>query len=187
MEGASRRVLVPQSQTHTHIILEDQTWSIQWKHLQPHLTTPITFNNKNNKTHSNILRMVSPKPFTKHCQTRNTQKTNRSIDRATQKHTSIQTSHSLPSQFPRGNKTKQKITTHKVPDKLNISHLKNTWPPLDSHSSRVCLKTALKNNIIPHTWKLVNIVPYPKPQQKPPIDNGHLIQAPYNNKLIIFI
>ena len=35
---------------------------------------------------------------------------------------------------------------------------------MDSHSSRVCLKLLLKN-IIPHTWKLANIVPIPKPNK----------------------
>ena len=32
------------------------------------------------------------------------------------------------------------------------------------------LKTALNNNIIPHTWKLANIVPIPKPNKD--IDKG---------------
>ena len=36
-------------------------------------------------------------------------------------------------------------------------------------------KTALNKNIIPHTWKLANIVPIPKPN--PRHRQGHLIQA----------
>ena len=50
------------------------------------------------------------------------------------------------------------------PDKLNIRHLKHIGPPgLVFHTSM--FKTALNKNIIPHTWKLANIVPVPKPNK----------------------
>ena len=37
------------------------------------------------------------------------------------------------------------------------------------------IKTALNKNIIPHTWKLAYIVPYPETQQRH--RQGHLIQT----------
>ena len=55
------------------------------------------------------------------------------------------------------------------PDKLNIGHLKQIGPlGLAFHTSM--LKTALNTNIIPHIWKLANIVPIPKPNKD--IDKG---------------
>ena len=36
---------------------------------------------------------------------------------------------------------------------------------MDSHSARVCFKTVLNKNIIPHTWKLASIVPITKPNK----------------------
>ena len=50
------------------------------------------------------------------------------------------------------------------PDKLNIRHLKH----IDPHGLAFLtsmLKTALNTNIIPHIWKLANIVPIPKPNK----------------------
>ena len=48
------------------------------------------------------------------------------------------------------------------PDKLNIRHLKHIGP-LGLAFLTSMLKTALNTNIIPHIWKLANIVPIPKP------------------------
>ena len=48
------------------------------------------------------------------------------------------------------------------PDKLNIRHLKHIGP-LELTFLTSMFKTALNKNIIPHTWKLANIVPIPKP------------------------
>ena len=48
------------------------------------------------------------------------------------------------------------------PDKLNIRHLKHIGP-LGLAILTNMFKTALNKNIIPHTWKLANIVPIPKP------------------------
>ena len=50
------------------------------------------------------------------------------------------------------------------PDKLNIRHLKHIGP-LGLAFLTSMFKTALNINIIPHTWKLANIVPIPKPNK----------------------
>ena len=55
------------------------------------------------------------------------------------------------------------------PDKLNIRHLKHMGP-LGIAFLTSMLKTALNTNIIPHIWKLANIVPIPKPNKD--IDKG---------------
>ena len=53
------------------------------------------------------------------------------------------------------------------PDRLNIRHLKHISPlGLSSWTFLTSMfKTALNKNIIPHTWKLANIVPIPKPNK----------------------
>ena len=50
------------------------------------------------------------------------------------------------------------------PDKLNIRHLKHIGP-LGLVFLTSMFKTALNTIIIPHTWKLANIVPIPKPNK----------------------
>ena len=55
------------------------------------------------------------------------------------------------------------------PDKLNIRHLKHIGP-LGLTFLTSMLKTALNTNIIPHIWKLANMVSIPKPNKD--IDNG---------------
>ena len=50
------------------------------------------------------------------------------------------------------------------PDKLNIKHLKHIGP-LGLAFLTSMFKTALNRNRIPHTWKLINIVPIPKPDK----------------------
>ena len=50
------------------------------------------------------------------------------------------------------------------PDKLNNRHLKHIGP-LGLAFLTSMFKTALNKNIIPHTWKLANIVPIPKPNK----------------------
>ena len=138
MEGASRRSLVPQAQ-HIHY-LKDMVYPIE--HLQPHSTT---------SSHSirNTL---------KH----ETHKTNRSIDRATQNiqgyNITLTTSHVQEAIKQSKNNKSQ------GPGKLNIRHLKHIGP-LGLAFLTSMLKTALNTNIIPHTWKLANIVPIPKPNK----------------------
>ena len=55
------------------------------------------------------------------------------------------------------------------PDKLSIRHLKHIGP-LGLVFLTSMLKTALNTNIMPHIWKLANIVPIQKPNKD--IDNG---------------
>ena len=62
-----------------------------------------------------------------------------------------------------------KNNNSKGPDKLNIRHLKHLGP-LGLAFLTSLLKTALNTNIIPHIWKMANIVPIPKPNKD--IDNG---------------
>ena len=50
------------------------------------------------------------------------------------------------------------------PDKLNIRHLKHIGPLRLAFLTSM-FKTAFNKNIIPHTWKLANIVPIPKPKK----------------------
>ena len=60
------------------------------------------------------------------------------------------------------------------PDKLNIRHLKHIGP-LGLAFLTSMFKTALNKNIIPHTRKLANIVPIPKPNKK--TDKGILYMS----------
>ena len=47
------------------------------------------------------------------------------------------------------------------PDEVNIRHLKHIGP-LGLEYLTNMYNTSLNNNIIPHTWKLANIIPIPK-------------------------
>ena len=58
--------------------------------------------------------------------------------------------------------TQSKNNNSQGPDKLNIRHLKHIGP-LGVAFLMSMFKTALNKNIIPHTWKLANIVPIPNP------------------------
>ena len=60
------------------------------------------------------------------------------------------------------------------PDKLIIRHLKHI-DPLGLTFLMNMFKTALNKNIIPHTWRLANIVPIPKPNKRH--KQWYLIQA----------
>ena len=57
-----------------------------------------------------------------------------------------------------------KNNNSQAPDKLNVRHLKHIGP-LGLAFLTSMFKTALNKNIIPHTWKLANIVPIPKPNK----------------------
>ena len=91
-----------------------------------------------------------------------THKTNRSINRATHKIqgynitlTTTQVQEAI---------TQSKNFNSQCPDKLNIRHLKHICL-LGLELLTSMLKTALNTNIIPHIWKLANIVPIPKPNK----------------------
>ena len=163
MEGALRRSLGSQAQ-HTHTL---------WKTIHglsnrapPHtLNTSITFNNKIATTPNHIANC-----FTK--QFRNTvkhatHKTNRHINRATQniKGYSITLTTSQVQEAIKQSKN----NNSQGPDKLTIRHLKHIGP-LGLAFLTSMFKTALNKIIIPHTWKLANIVPITKPNKD--IDKG---------------
>ena len=165
MEGALRRSLGSQTQ-HTYS-LKDHTWSIQQsttthtKHIhniqQQKATTPKRIANCFTKQLTNTV---------KHA----THIINRHINRATYKDI---TSHSHTSQVQEAIK-QRKNNNSQCPDKLNIRHLKHIGP-LGLAFLTSMFKIALNKNIIPHTWKLANIVHIPKPPKRH--RQGHLIQA----------
>ena len=132
----------------------------------PHtLNTSITFNNKVATTPKHIANCFT-KQFTntvKHA----THKTNRHIYRATR---NIQGYNITLTTSQVEEAIKQsKNNNSQGPDKLNIRHLKHI--DLLGLAFLTCMfKTALNKNIIPHTWKLANIVPIPKPNKD--IDKG---------------
>ena len=152
MEGALRRSLGSQAQ-HTHS-LEDHTRSIQQsttthtKHFhnihQQIATTPKHIANSFTKQFINTF---------KHA----THKTNRHINRAT--HAIQGYNITLNTSQAKEAIKQSKNNNSQGPDKLNIRHLKHIGP-LGLAFLTGMFKTAV--NIIPHTWKLANIVPIPK-------------------------
>ena len=91
-----------------------------------------------------------------------THKTNRSIDRAAQNIKGYNITLTT-SQVQEAIK-QTKNNNSQCPDKLNIRHLKHI-SPLGLAFLTSLFKTALNKNMIPHTWKLANIVPIPKPNK----------------------
>ena len=157
MEGALRRSLGSQAQ-HTHS-LEDHTWSIQQsttthtKHIHN-----IQQQNSNYRTPTHIANCFT-KQFTntvKHA----THKTNRHINRPT--HNIQGYNITLTTSQVQEAIKQSKNNNSQGPDKLNFRHLKHIGP-LGLAFLTSMFKTALNKNIIPHTWKLANIVPIPKP------------------------
>ena len=126
----------------------------------PHtLNTSITFNNKIATTSKHIANCFT-KQFTntvKHA----THKTNRHINRATH---NIQGYNTLTTSQVQEAIKQRKNNNSQSPDKLNIRHLKHIGP-LGLAFLTSMFKTDLNKNIIPHTWKLANIVPIPKPNK----------------------
>ena len=127
----------------------------------PHtLNTSITFNNKIATTPTHIANYFT-KQFTntvKHA----THKTNRHINRATHNIQGYNITLTT-SQIQEAIK-QSKNNNSQGPDKLNIRHQKHIGP-LGLAFLTSMFKTALNKNIIPHTWKLANIVPIPKPNK----------------------
>ena len=157
MEGTLRYTLGSQAQ-HAHS-LEDHTRSIQ----QSTSTHTQHFHNIQQQPHPKILRIVSPNN-SQNCQTH---KTNRSINRATHKIQGYNITLTI-TQVQEAIK-QSKNNNSQGPDKLNIRHLKHIGL-LGLAFLTSMLKTALNTNIIPHIWKLANIVPIPKPNKD--IDKG---------------
>ena len=141
---------------HTHY-LEDHTWSIQQsttthtKHIhniqQKIATTPKHIANCFTKQFTNTV---------KHA----THKTNRHINRAT--HNIQGYNITLTTSQVQEAIKQSKNNNSQGPDKLNIRHLKHI-DPLRLAFLTSMFKTVLNNNIIPHTWKLANIIHIPKP------------------------
>ena len=127
----------------------------------PHtLNTSITFNNKIATTPTHIANCFT-KQFTntiKHA----THKTNRHINRAT--HNIQGYNITLTTSQVQEAIKQSKNNNSQGPDKLNIRHLKHIGP-LGLAFLTSMFKTALNKNIIPHTWKLANIVPIPTKTQ----------------------
>ena len=127
----------------------------------PHtLNTSITFNNKIATTPTHIANCFT-KQFTntvKH----STHKTNRHINRAT--HNIQGYNITLTTSQVQEAIKQSKNNNSQGPDKLNIRHLKHIGP-LGLAFLTSLFKTALNKIIIPHTWKLANIVPIPKPNK----------------------
>ena len=153
MEGALRCSLGSQAQ-HTHS-LEDHTWSIQQStttHTK-HIHNIQQQNSNYTQTHCELFgETLSNTQYTKQ----------RHINRATH---NIQGYNSTltTSQVQEAIKL-SKNNSSQGPDKLNIRHLKHIGP-LGLAFLTSMFKTALNKNIIPHTWKLANIVPIPKPNK----------------------
>ena len=89
-----------------------------------------------------------------------THKTNRHINRAT--HNIQGYNITLTTSQVQEAIRQSKNNNSQGPDKLNIRHLKHIGP-LGLAFLTSMFNTALNKNIIPHTWKLANIVPIPKP------------------------
>ena len=127
----------------------------------PHtLNTSITFNNKIATTPKHIANCFT-KQFTntvKHA----THQTNGHINRAT--HNIQGYNITLTTSQVQEAIQQSKNNNSQGPDKLNIRPLKHIGP-LGLAFLTSMLKTALNKNIIPHTWKLANIVPIPKPNK----------------------
>ena len=91
-----------------------------------------------------------------------THKTNRSIDRAVHKlpkHTITLTTTQVQEAIQHS-----KNNNSVGPDNLSIRHLKHIGP-LGLTFLTSMYTTALNKNIIPHMWKLANIIPIPKPNK----------------------
>ena len=100
-----------------------------------------------------------------------THKTNRHINRAT--HNIQGYNITLTTSQVQEAIKQSKNNNSQGPDKLNIRHLKHIGP-LGLAFLMSMFNTALNKNILPHTWKLANIVPVTKPNRH---RQGHLIQA----------
>ena len=152
MEGTLRCTLGSRAQ-HTHSV-EDHTRSIQ----------------QSTSTHTkhihHTLRIVSPN----NSQTLSSTQQTRQTDTLTKQHKQIKVHNiTLTTTHVQEAIKQTKNNDSHGPDKLNIRHLKHIGP-LGLAFLTSMLKTALNTNIIPHIWKLANIVPITKPNKD--IDKG---------------
>ena len=126
----------------------------------PSPNNTITFNNKTAATPTQIANAFN-KQFTNTCK-HTTTKTNRVVDRNISK---LTTTHiQLTTQQVQEAIKNSKDTNSTGPDKINIRHLKHLGPLGLTFLTQI-YTLALNTNIIPHTWKLANIIPIPKPNK----------------------
>ena len=154
MEGALRRSLGSQAQ-HTHS-LEDHARSIQQRtttHTK-HIHNIQQQNSNYTQTHCELFHQT----IHKHA----TNKTNIHINRAT--HNIQGYKITLTTSQVQETIKQSKNNNSQGHDKLNIRHLKHIGPLGLAFLTSV-FKTALNKNIIPHSQKLANIVPIPKPNK----------------------
>ena len=137
--------------THTHS-LEDHTWSIQQSTIAhtKHIHNIQQQNSNYTQTHFELFYQT----IHKHA----THKTNRATHNIQEYNITLTTS-----QVQEAIK-QSKNNNSQGPDKLNIRHLKHIGPLRLAFLTSM-FKTALNKNIIPHTWRLANIVPIPKPNK----------------------
>ena len=127
----------------------------------PHtLNTSITFDNKVATTPTHIANCFARQfaNTVKHA----THRANGHIDRATHNMQGYGIAFTA-SQVQEAIK-QSKNNNSQGPDKLDIRHLGHMGP-LGLAFLTSMFKTALNKNIIPHTWRLANIVPIPKPNK----------------------
>ena len=151
MEGTLICTLGSQAQ-HAHS-LEDHLRSIQ-QSTSTHTKHLYNIQQQNNN-HTQTYCELFPQTIHKHCQTH---KTNRSITRDTHKIQGYDITLTI-TQVQVAIK-QSKNNNSQGPDKLSIRHLKHIGP-LGLTFLTSMLKTALNTNVIPHIWKLANIVPIP--------------------------
>ena len=158
MEGTLRCTLGSQAQ-HVHSV-EDHTRCIQQSTSTSTHTKHIHNIQQQNSNHPQTNCELFHEIIHKHA-------THRYINRATHK---IQGHHITltTTQVQEAIKQSKNNNSH-GPDKLNIRHLKHIGLLGLTYLTSM-LKTALNTNIIPHTWKLANIVPIPNPNKD--IDKG---------------
>ena len=154
MEGALGRSLGSHAQ-HTHS-LEDHTWYIQQS------TTTHTKHIHNIQQQNSNYTHTHCELFHQTIQKHATHKTNKHINRAA--HNIQGYNITLTTSQVQEAIKQSKNNTSQCPDKLNIMHLKHIGP-LGLTFLTNMFKTGLNKNIIPHTWKLANIVPIPKPNK----------------------
>ena len=141
----------------THTLFGRRTWSIQQStttHTK-HIHNIKQQNSNYTQKHCELFHQT----IHKHCQAH---KTNKHINRAT--HNIQGYNMTLPTSQVQEAVKQSKNNNSQGPDKLNIRHLKHIGPPGLAFLTSM-FKTVLNKNIIPHTWKLANMVPIPKPNK----------------------
>ena len=137
--------------------MEDHTWSTQQRtttHIK-HIHNIQQQNSSYTQTHCELFHQTFTNTV-KHT----THKTNRHINKSTH---NIQGYNITLTTSQVQEAIKQSTNNNSQgPDKFNIRHLNHIGPLGLAYLTSI-FKTAPNKNIIPHTWKLANIVPIPKP------------------------